>query len=97
MSHQSEYPKNKPESVSNREGKSSTIRRELEEILAELGSDEKSMAIKIKIENALTALLNKGKEEPDPIKSLDSFSKNLEKILSDWDSLFDADNTGSKK
>lgn len=96
MSNQNHDLNHKPDSISDREMRSSTIKRELEEILSELGSDEKSAAIKIKIENALTALLNK-KEKSNPIETLDSFSKNLEKILNEWDSLFDDEARMPKK
>lgn len=68
------------------ENLSSIIKNELENLLEELGPDEKVALLKEKITAALANLSGTVEGIKNYRETLDSFADNLEKIIKDWDS-----------
>ena len=62
------------------------IKNELENLLEELGPDEKVAILKGKIAAALANLSGTVEGIKNYREALDSFADNLEKIIKDWDS-----------
>lgn len=68
---------------------SSILKNELENLLEELGPDEKVAVLKEKITAALANLSGTVDGIKNYRETLDSFASNLEKIIKDWDSTED--------